>query len=123
VYSHKPFYIETAAEVDEEEEGYLVDHSIAIYLLSPANVFLEYYPRRVESSAMMEKIEVFMHEWDMQQHLHPHVTQEEYDSDEDDFRGPVTATAATAATAGAPSTATKLIVIPSVESTKKKNTV
>ena len=64
VYSHKPFYTETAVEIDseEDEEEYLVDHSIAIYLLNPKNEFLEYYPRRIEHQDIVEKIENYIHE-------------------------------------------------------------
>ena len=66
VYAHKAHTARPgliAQQVDEEDEGYLVDHSIAIYLLSPSNEFLEYYPKRIEACSIVEKIENHIKEW------------------------------------------------------------
>ena len=69
VYAHKAYTAGAglvAQEIDEEDEGYLVDHSIAIYLLSPRNEFLEYYPKRIEANSIVEKIENHIKEWSTQ---------------------------------------------------------
>lgn len=43
-------------DLDNEEE-YLVDHSIVLYLVSPSGEFMQFFTQRVEVSDIVDQIE------------------------------------------------------------------
>lgn len=49
-------------ENDDNDEDYLVDHSIVMYLMSPTGEFLEFYTQRSAVSDIVASIEKFMKE-------------------------------------------------------------
>ena len=44
-------------ENDDNEEDYLVDHSIVMYLMSPTGEFLEFYTQRATIADIVTSIE------------------------------------------------------------------
>lgn len=55
-------YFSKVDENDDNEEDYLVDHSIVMYLLSPTGDFLEFYTQRATISDIANSIEKYMKE-------------------------------------------------------------
>ena len=49
-------------ENDDNDEDYLVDHSIVMYLLSPSGEFMEFYTQRATVSDIISSIEKYMKE-------------------------------------------------------------
>ena len=50
-------YFSKVDENDDNEEDYLVDHSIVMYLMSPTGEFLEFYTQRASVSDIITSIE------------------------------------------------------------------
>lgn len=42
---------------EQDEEEYLVDHSIVLYLMSPQGEFLDFYTQRTQVADVVAKIE------------------------------------------------------------------
>jgi protein SCO1/2 len=49
-------YFSKANEHDDDEDDYLVDHSIVMYFLSPDGTFLEFFTQRAQVSDIVKKI-------------------------------------------------------------------
>ena len=49
-------YFTKADEVEDDDEEYLVDHSIVLYLMSPEGDFLEFFTQRMEVVDIVDKI-------------------------------------------------------------------
>ena len=49
-------YFSKANENEDDEDDYLVDHSIVMYLLSPTGEFLDFFPKRMTVSDISDKI-------------------------------------------------------------------
>lgn len=47
-------------ENDDNEEDYLVDHSIVMYLMSPTGEFLDFYTQRATVPDIVSSIEQYM---------------------------------------------------------------
>lgn len=45
-----------ANENENDDEDYLVDHSIVLYLISPDGEFLDFFTQRMEVKEVVEKI-------------------------------------------------------------------
>lgn len=45
-----------ANEHEDDEEDYLVDHSIVLYLMSPDNSFIEFYTQRMLVNEIVDRI-------------------------------------------------------------------
>lgn len=53
-----------ANENDKDEEDYLVDHSIVLYLVSPDGQFLDFFTQSMQPSEVVEKVQHWMGEYD-----------------------------------------------------------
>ena len=53
-------YILQANQHEDDEEDYLVDHSIVLYLISPENEFIEFYTQRLLVNEIVDKIDIQM---------------------------------------------------------------
>jgi protein SCO1/2 len=49
-------YFSKANENESDEDDYLVDHSIVLYLVSPEGEFLDFFTQRMEVKDVVEKI-------------------------------------------------------------------
>ena len=55
-------YFSKANEKDDDEDDYLVDHSIVIYLVSPDGEFLEFFTQKTQVKDIVSKIQSFTNE-------------------------------------------------------------
>lgn len=62
-------YFSKANENVDEEDDYLVDHSIVFYLLSPEGEFLDFFTQRTQVVDIVEKIEKRRKEWMKEQQV------------------------------------------------------
>ena len=53
-------YFSKANQHEEDEDDYLVDHSIVLYLVGPNNEFVEFYTQRMLVNEIVDKIEKHM---------------------------------------------------------------
>lgn len=50
-------YFSKANEVEEDDDDYLVDHSIVMYLVSPSGEFLDFYGQKMLVNDIADKIQ------------------------------------------------------------------
>lgn len=56
-------YFSKANEVENDDEDYLVDHSIVLYLVAPDGKFLEFYTQRMEVADVAERVQKQTSSW------------------------------------------------------------
>lgn len=52
-----------ANENENDEDDYLVDHSIVLYLVNPDGEFVDFFTQRMEDKEIVEKIEKYVKEY------------------------------------------------------------